>query len=209
MKVVVFDLDGTVLDSMSMWGSLAVELLEGHNIDFPENIFEILVPMGLFQGADYLISLGLPLSKEEIIKHEIEYAREHYKNDINAKAGAIEYMQKLFENGTQMFAFTAGISELFMPCAKRLGITRYITDFYTADMFGMPKSHAEAWKKLALKIGEAPENITVFDDNLENITAAKQAGMRAIGVYDLSAKHNAEKIKAVADGYITDFTKIL
>lgn len=209
MKAVVFDLDGTVFDSMPMWSGLAVDMLKSYNIGFPENILEILTPMGLSQGADYVIALGLPLTKEEILKSEIEYALEHYKTDIPAKAGALEYMHLLSEKSIPMFSFTAGMAELFMPCAQRLGVTEYIKDFYTADMFSLPKSHPNAWKILAEKIGEQPENIMVFDDNLENISAAKQAGMQAIGVYDLSAKHNAEKIKAIADGYITDFTEIL
>ena len=208
MKAVIFDLDGTVFDSMPLWSRLAVDMLESHNIEFPENILEILTPMGLSQGADYVLSLGLPLSKEEILKSEIEYAAEHYAKTIPAKPGAVEYMQKLEKRGIKMFSFTAGMPELFMPCAQRLGITGYIKEFYTADMFALPKSDPKAWGILAEKIGENPEEITVFDDNLENLTAAKEAGMRVIGVYDLSAKHNSEQIRRLAHGYISDFTEL-
>lgn len=209
MNAVIFDLDGTVWDSMPVWKDMGKVLLTQQGVTFPENIVEILTPLGLTKGAEYLISLGLNLTVEEVLRLEIDYAIHAYRNNIPLKPGVEAYMQKLKTGGIKMCAFTAGPRELFSPAYERFGLSRYLDFALTSDELGIAKSDPKAFLAVAEKLNTPPAHITVYDDSLHVLKAAKQAGLKTFGVYDESAEKNMDKIKELADGYIMSFEELL
>lgn len=206
--VYIFDFDGTLVDSMSVWAGAHIKLMKKHNIDYPENLIEIITPMGGEAAAKYCISIGLDMTVEEMHEYYHNAVGSEYENTIPAKKNVIETLKKLKEQGHNLNVLTASPHPHLDPCLKRLGVIDLFDNLWTVEDIG-PKNEVETYRIVAEKLGKELSDCYFADDNFVAVSTAKKAGMKTIGVYDESSAEFVDQIKEVVDKYVYDFSELL
>ncbi len=206
LKAGIFDLDGTILNSMPVWVNLGADYLKSRNIVPPQNLRDILKPLSLAQAAEYFQrEFGITDTISEIIT-QINTMLEHaYFYAVEEKPGVVNFLEDLKASDVKMCIATATDKCLVEAALKRLNIIDYFDFIITCQCVGAgkdrPDIYLEALKKLGTKIHET----IIFEDALYAVETAKKAGFIVAGVYDPSAQTDMEKIKELCDYYIEDF----
>ena len=207
-KVAIFDMDGTLIDSMPTFVSSMLKILDENGISYSDDIVKIITPLGLNGTAEYFLKLGVPLTKEELINLMGKYMLYEYINNIPAKNNVIKVLKALKEKGVSINVLTASPHITLDACLKRLGIFDLFDNVWSCDDFSTTKANPEIYKMAAERLGEKVENILFLDDNLNANLTAKKAGMKVCGVYDDSSKEYIEEIKNATDYFIYDFCEL-
>lgn len=205
----LFDFDGTLVDSMPVFISTMLRILEENNIPYDSDIVKTITPLGYKGTADYFIGLGLKMSKEEIVSLMNTYALEGYKYHIEAKTNVIEVLRVLKERGADLNILTASPHSMLDVCLKRLGIFDIFTNVWSCDDFSATKADPHIYEMAAEKIGKPIGEILFLDDNLSADKTAKLSKIKVCGVYDKSSEEYTNEIKKIADHYIYDFAELL
>lgn len=209
MKGAIFDMDGTLVDSMDYWAKNFIKKLDEENISYPDDVLNIITPMGIKRGVQYIHELGNPKTPD-VIYNELETAMTaEYSTNIPAKPGAMEYLKKLKEQGVKMCVLSASTHKMIETSAKKCGYFDYMEFIMSCEELEMSKSEPEIFKLVADKLGLSVEDVTVFDDNSIAVKSAKKAGARVCAVYDKTSEEYKDEIIASADKYIYSFEELL
>lgn len=209
MSTYIFDFDGTLVDSMSHYNYTVTSILDEFEIQYSEDIMKIITPLGLAATAEYLISLGLPLTAEQLTQKFGEDLLRLYCEVIPAKSNVIESLTRLKLRGHDLNILTACPHVTLDPCVERLGIDKFMTNIWSCGDFGTTKADPEIYKMAAEKLGKDVSDIIFIDDNSEACRTAKSAGMTVYGIYDESSKEYAEEMRSFCDRYIYDMSELL
>ncbi len=209
MKAYLFDFDGTLVDSMPTYGSVMLRILDDCKIEYGEDMLKIITPLGYKGTAEYFKGIGVELTVEEMLRIMGENMIYEYTNNIQAKANVESTLRTLKAQDISLNVLTASPHITLDPCLKRLGFYELFDNVWSCDDFNTTKADPEIYKMAAEKIGFAVDDIIFLDDNLNAVKTAKQAGMKAYGVYDLSSEEYTEEIKKATDKYIYDFAELL
>ena len=203
----IFDMDGTLVDSMMYWKNLAKEYLALKGIThIPDIILEKIKPMTMTESAALFIEkFGLDGSPESIAKEMNALMDTHYYKDIPLKKGIKEYLNKLYHSGTTMCVASATAVSLVEACLKRLGIIEYFSFLLSCESIGAGKSKPNIYYEAAKRLGAEPSDIAVYEDALYAAQTAKKAGFYVVGVFDESAKKNFASLKEISDEIILEW----
>lgn len=205
----IFDFDGTLVDSMSYVAMGVKQFLVSRGVDYPENIMEIVTPLGYPGSAAYYNEhFGLSTTGEEYLEYVQNVIDPFYRNEIPLKSGVYEYLKALKARGATLAVLTASPLRFVKPCFERLGVLDLFDHVWSCDDFGLTKSNPEIYRKAAERMELAPSDIAFFDDSFHSIAAAKAAGLYTVGIYDEVARAFVEQMKETADIYMEDFRKI-
>lgn len=203
IKGVIFDLDGTILDSMSAWDGIGLRFLQQNNIDPPEDLEQRLKVMSYVDSAQYFIEeLGLNLTVEEIGTGINAMLEKQYLETIPLKEGVEEVLQKLRDQNIKMCVATATNGELSKKALKRLGILHFFEDIISCEDLKSSKTEPVIYYKAIEVLGLQPEDVVIVEDALHCIETCKKAGFKVIGVYDQSAHKNNSQIREKCDLYL-------
>ena len=205
----LFDFDGTLVDSMPVYVSVMLRILDENNIKYGDDIVKIITPLGYAGTAKYYKGLGVSLSVEEMIALMNKYAYDEYAYNIPAKSNVISVLEQLKKNGANLNVLTASPHNTLDPCLKRLGIFDLFNNVWSCDDFSTTKADPNIYTMSASRIGQPVENILFLDDNYNADKTAKSAGMKVCGVYDKSSDEYIDDIKSISDHYIYDFSELL
>ena len=209
-KTYLFDFDGTLVDSMPTFCSCMLRILDENQISYAEDITKTITPLGLNGTAEYFINtLGLQMSKGQLMLLMKEYMLDAYFYTIPAKANVISVLNTLKDNGASLNVLTASPHITLDACLKRLGMWELFDNVWSCDDFYTTKADPQIYVVAAQRLGTTVENVLFLDDNLHADTVAKSAGMQVCGVYDESSGDCVEQIKAATDFYIYDFLELL
>lgn len=208
-KAYLFDLDGTLIDSMPTFVNATKKVLEQNNIKYGNDLIKIITPLGYKGISEYFIKLGLKMSADEIYSLMQQTAQYDYANTIPAKKNVILTLKELKARGASLNVLTASPHTLLDCCLKRLGIFNIFDNVWSCNDFDMPKTNPEIYVKACKKIGVDINDVLFLDDNLDANMGAKKSGINTCGVYDVSSEQYKEQIKKVADYYIDDFSELL
>lgn len=205
LKAVIFDLDGTLIDSMKIWDNIAEDYLLSLGIQPHENLKETFKNMSFKQSAKYYQDeYGVNKTVEEIM-HEINTMVENfYLYEVSLKEYVREYIFKLLENNIKMCVATATDRYLVEGALSRLGIINYFCEKLTCSEVGFGKDEPVIYEEALKRLGTKKDTTIVFEDALHAIKTAKNAGFVVVGVYDQS-ENNQEKVKELSKYYIKDF----
>ena len=203
----IFDMDGTLVDSMVYWKDLAKEYLNLKGIShIPDTILEKIKPMTMTESATLFIEkFGLNGTPESVAKEMNALMDTHYYNDIPLKKGIKEYLNKLYNSGKTMCIASATAVPLVEACLTRLDIIEYFSFMLSCETIGVGKSKPDIYYEAAKRLGATPENVAVYEDALYAAETAKKAGFYVVGVFDESAKKNFASLKEISDEIIIDW----
>lgn len=203
----IFDMDGTLVDSMVYWKNLAKEYLASKGIThIPDMILEKIKPMTMTESATLFIEkFGLNGTPESVAKEMNALMDTHYYKDIPLKKGIKEYLNKLYNSGTTMCVASATAVSLVEACLKRLGIIEYFSFLLSCETIGVGKSKPNIYYEAAKRLGAEPSDIAVYEDALYAAETAKKAGFYVVGVFDESAKKNLASLKEISDEIILEW----
>ena len=209
-KVYIFDLDGTLIDSMPVGVGIVLGFLDKKGIPYPDDIVTRLTPLGYKGSAKYIadhLTGGYQL--EQIYEYFKAETLRAYGETIPLKTNVKETLEKLKAQGCRLNVLTASPQLLTDICMKRLGIYDLFDNAWSIDAFGMTKADEAIYIEAARRIGVEVQDCIMVDDNLQVLQTAKKVGMATIGVYDDSSKDVMEDMRAIADRYVVDFADIL
>lgn len=205
-KAYIFDFDGTLVDSMSYVAMGVKKFLTSRGVDYPENIMEIVTPLGYPGSAAYYNEhFGLSTTGDEYLEYVQNVIDPFYRNEIPLKPGVYEYLQNAKANGISLAILTASPLRFVKPCFERIGVLDLFDNVWSCDDFGLIKSDPTIYLKAAERMGLAPAEIAFFDDSIHSVAAAKAAGLYTVGIYDEVAKAFVGQMKETADVYLEDF----
>lgn len=210
MKAVIFDLDGTLMDSMWMWRDIDIEYLGRYGYEPPANIERDIEGMSFTETAVYFQKrFALPCSIEEIKKVWRDMALEKYAKEVRLKPGAEGFLAYLRETGIRIGIASSNTRDLIDACLAGNGIAGYIDQIITSCEVAKGKPAPDVYLQAASLLGVRPDHCLVFEDVPMGILAGKNAGMRVCAVRDAFSEPLTEEIRALADYYITTYDEIL
>ena len=209
-KVALFDFDGTLVDSMPVWGEKMFRILKIQGITPPDNLLQTITPLGDNGTLNYYEkNFNLSLTRDEMQREMDDFAQPKYSNEILEKEDVRRYLHALKDQGVKLYILTASPHKMFEPCLERLGLLSMFEEAWCCDDFKKVKSDPTIYLDVAKKVGVKPEEITFFDDNKIAIETAKKAGLRTIAVYDKSSELDKESMTATADFYANEYSELL
>ena len=205
----LFDFDGTLADSMEFWSGIHKKALLDNGIPIPEGFTETITPLGNYYGAEYTVSLGLPISLDQYLNEVYSALTEGYKSHITLKPNVKEALIRLKKEGHSLNVLTASPHSYVDPFLDRMGIFNLFDNIWTIDDFSLTKADPTIYKKAAERLSADASDCIMVDDNITAILTAKSAGLGTVAVYDTTSASSEEKLKMIADRYITDFSEFL
>ena len=207
---VIFDLDGTLVDSMWMWRQIDIEFLGERGIALPEDLQQKIEGMSFRETAVYMQErFQLKETAEELMDIWNKMAFEKYKNEVPLKRGIQKFLEHLKENQIKMGIATSNSPLLVETVLKAQGIFEYFDSIHTANEVEKGKPAPDIYLLVAKDLGVEPEKCLIFEDIVQGIMAGKNAGMTTCAIYDDYSKDDDENKRATADYYIEDYEQII
>lgn len=209
-EAVIFDLDGTLVDSMWIWKSIDEEFLGMHGLALPHDLQKSLGGMSFTETAVYFKErFRLPQALEEIKDCWNAMAFEKYEKEVPLKPGAKEFLDYLQQSGIRMGIATSNSRQLAELVIESRGIGGYFDIITTGCEVANGKPSPDIYLKAAKHLSAKPDACVVFEDIPEGILAAKRAGMYVCAVEDEASRDLWQEKTDLADACIHDYYEIL
>ncbi len=209
IKGAIFDLDGTILDSMFIWSEIGYKFLENKNIQVPAGTDEQFTQMSLMEAAEYYIKhFDNTATIEGIVADINSLVEGFYFNDVLKKPEVHEFLEFLKNRGVKMCVATATDKYMVEKALERNGLLHYFSEIYTCNGVGAGKNTSVIYDVALEHLGTPKEDTFVFEDALYAIETANKAGYNIVGIKDVSEKADPETIKSLCDYFIEDYKEI-
>lgn len=206
MKAYIFDLDGTLLDSMHVWEQIDVDFLTRRGFEVPPDYISAICSKSFPEAAAYTIELfALPDSVDDLLKEWHDMAVYAYGHTVSLKPYVREYLTLLKERGVKLSVATSLPAALYEPTLRNNGIWGLFDAICSTDEVSYGKTRPDVFLLAAQKLGSAPADCVVFEDIPQAVQSAKEAGMTVYGVYDEASREHWAWIGKIADGVIRNF----
>jgi thiamine-phosphate pyrophosphorylase len=205
----IFDLDGTLLDSMSCWSTLASDYLKARGLVPEPGLDSKVKEMSMSQSARYISENYLPqMSERQIMEDTNASVKRFYRDVFDLKPGVRGFLERLIAHRIPMCVITATDLMHAEAALKRLGIWHYFKEIYTCTEFGSHKDEPEIFEAALLRLGTSRESTVVFEDALYALRVAKAAGYPTVAVYDSCNAPEWSTIRELADETIEDWNSL-
>lgn len=210
MPFAIFDMDGTLVDSMPRWQRLGRDYLAAKGVTGDvEALLKRTVPLTMEESGElFRRECGLPGTGAEIAAEMNGIMEAHYRRDIPLKAGVREYLEALRRSGASLCAASATAEPLMDACLTRLGVAGLFRFLLSCDRVGAGKDRPDVYLEAARRLGARPGETTVYEDALHAARTAKAAGFYVVGVYDESARADWALLTETADAVIRDWRAV-
>ncbi len=209
-KAVIFDLDGTLIDSMWMWESIDVEYLGKFGIGYEKDIQEQIEGMSFSETAIYFKErFHIPDTLEQMKNDWDQLAYEKYRNEVPLKKGALAFLNYLKQRGIKMGIATSNSKTLVEVVLEKHQISSYFDSIHTACEVKKGKPAPDIYLLVARELEVNPKDCLVFEDVPQGIMAGKNAGMTTCAVEDAFSVEQRKIKKEIADYYIESYEELL
>ena len=209
IKGIIFDIDGTLIDSCSIWGEVDIRFFSKRNMEMPKDYQEAIGHIGLDKAAEYTIKrFNLNEKKEDIIKEWKNGVLELYANEVVLKPHVKEFLMLLKEHNIPFCAATANDEDCYKKCLERNGIFDLFDFILEVNHFKDGKDKPTIYIEAAKKLGVDISNCMVFEDLLMALNTASKAGFITCAVYEQTCKEEKEKLE-IANFYIKDYQELI
>ncbi len=208
-RFVIFDFDGTLVDSMPYWQMEERNFLTERGVTDPETLdamLERIKPLGILEAAEIMVERFHFADKpEEVAANFVAAMDIRYRESIPIKDGAREYLDALKRAGARMAVASGTGADLMEACLRRLGILNRFEFALSCLDVGAGKDRPDIYLEAARRLGASPGEIAVYEDSLVAMRTAKGAGFYGVGVYDPTAASHWEELRALADESLSDW----
>ncbi len=202
----IFDMDGTLLDSMHIWEQVDIDFLAAHGEIFTKDYGDDLKTLDLRQSAVYTIRrFGFDLTPAQVIAEWDALALARYENDLPAKPYAAAYLQTLREQSIRLALATVAPERYYMPALERTGLLPYLDVIIGPEDFPAGKNTPELFIHTASCMGLKPEECLVYEDTLGAAETAAKGGFPVCAVYDPASGTDYARMREIFPYYLTDF----
>lgn len=209
-KAILFDLDGTLVDSMWMWKQIDIEFLGRYGYECPETLQKDIEGMSFSETAVYFQeTFQIPLSLDEIKACWTRMSIDKYRYEVPMKPGALDFLKFCKENGIRTGIATSNGREMVDAVIEAHQIGRYLDVITTACEVKAGKPEPDIYLEVAKRLSVDPSECLVFEDIPAGILAGKRAGMQVIAVEDDFSRAMKEEKCTLSDGFINDYFDIL
>lgn len=209
-NAVIFDLDGTLVDSMWMWKAIDIEYLGRYGYECPPLLQKEIEGMSFSETAVYFKEqFAIPDSIEEIKQAWVEMSIEKYRCEVPLKSGVRPFLELLRDKNISMGIATSNGREMVDAVLNSLGIASFFQVIATACEVSAGKPAPDIYLNVAERLGICPEQCMVFEDVPAGILAGKAAGMTVCAVKDDFSDEMREEKLRLADYYIDDYYQLL
>ena len=210
LEAVIFDLDGSMVDSMWMWRAIDIEYLGRFGIELPENLQACIEGMSFSETAVYFKErFCLPDDLETIKADWNQMAWDKYTYEVPVKEGVTNLLQYCKAHGIKAGIATSNSRELVENVVKARHLDQYFDCIMTGCDVAKGKPAPDIYLAVAKELDVMPENCLVFEDIIPGIQAGKAAGMRVCAVYDKYSEHQDEEKHRLADYYTYHFKELV
>ena len=207
IKGAIFDLDGTILDSMFIWDTIGEDYLRTLGIETKENLKETFKTFSLEQAAQYYReNYGVTLTVSEIVYGVNKMAENYYVDTVQLKPGIEMFLEKLKANNVKMCIATVTDKHLAEAALGRLGVRDYFSEILTCASVGRSKEEPYIYREAQKHLGTSKSETVVFEDALYALKTAKSDGFIAVGVFDIH-EENQNELRMTADSYIENYSE--
>lgn len=210
IDAVIFDMDGSLVDSMWIWKQIDIEYMSSYGYDVSnESIADFqaqIEGMSFDETAGWVSEhYDIPRTKQEMMDDWNRMAWDKYENEVFLKKGAKEFLDFCVRNNIKLGIASSNSRELIenVLTARKLD---GIFDIIKTGSDGLPgKPAPDVYLAAAKELGVNPERCLVFEDIPKGICAGKSAGMIVCAVEDTYSMHQLEEKRRLADFYIEDY----
>ena len=208
-EAVIFDVDGTLIDSMGVWEEVDRIYLTRHGKPMSEDLQRKLAGLSILQAADYFRNvIGIDDPPEKMLAEWNELAFEQYRHEIQMKPGAAKWLSLIEEKELPMAVATSNTRKLAMTALHAQDIEHYFRVIMTGEDVVKGKPDPFVYQEAARRLGVNPKNCLVFEDIPEGIQAGLSAGMTVCALQDDFSDYQIEEKKKLAHYYINSFEDI-
>lgn len=208
IRSIIFDFDGTLFDSMSIWDSVGKIYLQSIGKKAKTTLWEEVRTLSLHQAACHMKKeYDLVQSVEEIIAGINQTIENFYRYEIQPKPGVIPFLNELKQSDISMCIATSSDCYLIEAALKRCDMERFFEKIFTCSEVGHGKDESVIYQEAMKFLGADQSNTVIFEDAFYALQTAKNDGFLTVAVFDPSEK-NQEKLKQLSDCYLTDFEQI-
>ena len=205
----IFDVDGTLLDSMFIWDTIGETYLRSIGYQPKENLNETFKNMSLHQAARYYqTEYGVTRSIDQIMDGVNAMLERYYRFEVPLKPGVAELLERLRQDGVKLCIATATDRHLVEAALDRCGVLSCFGEIFTCNEVGHGKDEPDIFEAALRFLGTRREETLVFDDALYAVRTAKEAGFPVAAVYDSHERSQAE-VRARSDLYLEDLTQLV
>lgn len=209
IKAVIFDLDGTLVDSMGIWKDIDIEYLGARGLTLPEDLQKSIEGMSFSETAHYFKErFRLSDTIEEIKSAWNQMAWDKYSKEIQFKTGAKEFVQYLRENGIKTGIATSNSIELVKAVLGNHDMEKQFDSIHTSCEVSKGKPAPDIYELVARDLGVEASECLVFEDVPQGIMAGKNAGMKVCAIADGYSAPFVDKKREISDYYIEDYFEI-
>lgn len=209
-KGAIFDMDGTILDSISVWDKIDVEYLQARGISVPEDYARTISTMTGEECARYSIErFNLSDTVEDLMNEWDERALFEYSNNLELKKGAKEYIEMLKLQGVKIALATSSSKTLYEAAMKHTGIYHMFDVFISTDETGISKRDPHVYKIAAERLGVKIDDCVIYEDVPAAVKTAKSTGAKVVCVWDKRWDMFKAEMKEIADKYIFSFEELI
>lgn len=210
IKALIFDMDGTIIDSIWVWNQVDKDYLKKYGFDVPDDLKRNIEGLSFTETAQYFKKrFNIENTIDEIKKEWTDMVHHYYNSIIEIKKGVKEFLQYLKENNYKIGMATSNSRDLVDAVLKRNGIYEYFEVIVTTCEVPRDKSYPDVFLETAKRLNVNPRECIVFEDTLSAVAGAKGAGMKVVGVYDEYNSSTTDELREAADHLIDDFQYIL
>ena len=210
IKGIIFDLDGTMVDSMWMWRGIDEEFMAKRGLAMTDGLELAIEGMSFRETAEYFVrTFPLTESVEELMDIWVQMAIDKYEHEVPVKPGLMHFLQEMKARGIRMGIATSNARILLDAVANAHGFYGYMDGILTANEVKRGKPAPDVFLAVAEKIGIAPADCLVFEDIPQGIRAGLAAGMRVCGISDEYSKAQEAEKRSLAHYYIDSYEQVL
>ncbi|MGL5150168.1 MAG: HAD family hydrolase [Clostridium sp.] len=210
IKGVIFDLDGTLIDSMGVWTKIDYDYLSAKSISVPNNLKEEITHLSFTQTAQYFKDrFNLNDNIESIINCWNSMAYNEYANNIKLKDGVLDYLTYLKSNNIKIALATSNSYTLLEAVLKNNNIYNFFDAITITDEVKVSKANPDIYLLSAEKLNIHPNECLVFEDIVQALKGAKSANMQTVAVFDNQSEDEIHELKEISDYYIDSYISLL